>query len=258
MRYRSYLCAVLALVVLTSCSIQRRNYRSGFYIDWKNSTAQKEVTRKENKQSLVPRSSAVTEVFVDKNSSRENITASLNETEIIPVFTKTKTYIDNCDTIIFRDGTEVLAKVIEIGVTEIKYKNCDNQSGPTYVVDKNKVQFIVYSNGKVEQFKVEQQPSIANKYNENESSDRMALKMGRTSMIYGIIGMSSMIGYGIGGIIMGALALLKSKRAIEYMGRNRINDPKAVKYALLGKKFGFVALGVGIVILALIILILTL
>ncbi|MGZ3861566.1 MAG: DUF4190 domain-containing protein [Bacteroidia bacterium] len=248
MRLRSYLYTLLAFAVLTSCSIQRRNYRSGFYIDRKNSTAQKEPVRKAKKREIVSEKIPVTEVFVNTDITPKNATASLSEKEIKPVYTKTKTYIDNCDTIIFRDGTEILAKVIEVGTSEIKYKNCDNQSGPTYIVEKNKVNFIIYSNGQSEQFKVETAP-IANKYDNSTESDRMTLKMARTSMIYGIIGFVGLSFYGVGGIIMGLCALAKSRRAMERIGRNKDHDKRTLNYAAKGQKYGRLALMLGAAIL---------
>jgi hypothetical protein len=51
-------------------------------------------------------------------------------------------------------GPVIIAKVIEIGTDEIKYKLYDNLDGPVYVVDKSSVNRIEYANGKVEKYKL--------------------------------------------------------------------------------------------------------
>ena len=45
------------------------------------------------------------------------------------------------------DGSEVSAKILEITQYEIKYKNCDNLDGPTFVKSLSSVFKIKYANG---------------------------------------------------------------------------------------------------------------
>ena len=58
--------------------------------------------------------------------------------------------ISGQDVITKRDGTELNTKVVEIGVSEIKYKNFDNLDGPVYVCLKSDVFMIKYENGSKE------------------------------------------------------------------------------------------------------------
>jgi hypothetical protein len=58
------------------------------------------------------------------------------------------------DKIYKKHGTIVNAKVIEIGVDDIKYKLTDSPDGPVYVVDKSSLQKIVYADGRVEKYQV--------------------------------------------------------------------------------------------------------
>ncbi len=51
------------------------------------------------------------------------------------------------DLIIKKDGTDIKAKVLEIKITEIKYKNFDNLSGPIFTMLKSDVLMIRYENG---------------------------------------------------------------------------------------------------------------
>ena len=59
------------------------------------------------------------------------------------------------DIITKRDGTDVLAKVLEITGSQVRYKNWNNLEGPDYVIDKSKVALIRYENGSNEVFQQE-------------------------------------------------------------------------------------------------------
>ncbi|HEX8514707.1 MAG TPA: hypothetical protein VF868_00815 [Bacteroidia bacterium] len=61
----------------------------------------------------------------------------------------------NCfsqDTIMKHSGNTVLAKIVEISPTEIKYKKFEFQDGPTYVENKSGIRYIRFSNGLKEEF----------------------------------------------------------------------------------------------------------
>ena len=58
------------------------------------------------------------------------------------------------DKIYKKRGPVINAKVIEIGVDEIKYKLTDAPDGPIYVVDKSSLKEIKYADGRVEKFEV--------------------------------------------------------------------------------------------------------
>jgi len=51
------------------------------------------------------------------------------------------------DIIIKENGDEIKAKVMEVGITEIKYKKAGNEEGPTYAILKSEVFLIKYANG---------------------------------------------------------------------------------------------------------------
>ncbi len=56
-------------------------------------------------------------------------------------------FINAQDTIHFKNKTVVVAKIMEIGISEIKYQRFDNLNGPNYLSSKNEIFLIVYSNG---------------------------------------------------------------------------------------------------------------
>lgn len=58
------------------------------------------------------------------------------------------------DKIYKKRGPVINAKVIEIGVDEIKYKLTDSPDGPVYVADKSSLKEIVYADGRVEKYQI--------------------------------------------------------------------------------------------------------
>ena len=53
-----------------------------------------------------------------------------------------------CQDIIVKKNTDELqVKILEVGINEIKYKNWNNQEGPTYVINKSDIFMIKYANG---------------------------------------------------------------------------------------------------------------
>ncbi len=65
------------------------------------------------------------------------------------------TIIKAQDTIVKINGDKIIAKVLEISTTEVKYKKYDILDGPTYIDFKSNVQMIIYANGEKDIFKKE-------------------------------------------------------------------------------------------------------
>ncbi len=54
---------------------------------------------------------------------------------------------------VYKKGGEIIdAKVIELGTDEVKYKLFNDQNGPTYSLDKDRIIKIVYENGRIESY----------------------------------------------------------------------------------------------------------
>lgn len=148
---------LLPLVVLFSCSIQKRKYQNGFYVDWKHKktthtpTASKKEEAKSNINSVKPQ----TEVYL---SSGDKPTAQASAHKKGNLWLKkhqtfSKAGEDSCDLLIFKDGSEIRGKVEEIGINEVKYRRCDAPGGPMYVSKKSDIFMIKYVNGTKEVFK---------------------------------------------------------------------------------------------------------
>lgn len=63
-------------------------------------------------------------------------------------------FVNAQDKIYKLKGPAILAKVIEIGTDEIKYKLYDSPEGPVYVLDKSALKSIEYADGRIEKFQV--------------------------------------------------------------------------------------------------------
>ena len=56
------------------------------------------------------------------------------------------------DVILKKDGSTIICKVLEVGVSEIKYKKVDKLEGPNYSILRTEVQAINYENGEKDVF----------------------------------------------------------------------------------------------------------
>ena len=63
------------------------------------------------------------------------------------------------DVIVTKDSKRINAKVTEVNVDNIKYKQFENQNGPVYTLLKSDILTILYQNGQVESFGVESSSS---------------------------------------------------------------------------------------------------
>ena len=66
----------------------------------------------------------------------------------------------NHDLIITNSSERIDAVIIEVTSTEIKYKQADFQTGPTFVLAKSEIASIIYSNGQVQTFQQQAAPSV--------------------------------------------------------------------------------------------------
>ncbi len=63
-------------------------------------------------------------------------------------------YCNSQDTIVKINSDTIHAKILEVGISEVKYKRFDNQDGPIFVIAKSEISFIRYSNGGTDNFTV--------------------------------------------------------------------------------------------------------
>lgn len=234
---------LLPILVLFSCSLQKRRYQSGFYVSWKHSkTAGSFDNRAVSAHAghETPLKTAA-EVYTPVSNTGPAASARVSGMGILadpkPVSLR---HTDPCDNILFNDGKELQVKLIEIGTDEIKYKRCDTPDGPLYTVKKSEVFMVRYANGSKEVFKQapatrpEQNaypPNSRPGYNPKAKLDPLAVM----SVIFGVLGIYPLIGIAsIVAIILGQASLRRIRQQPDkYRGDTA---------ATVGKTFGIVGL----------------
>ncbi len=121
-----------------------------------------------------------------------------------------------CDTIVFKMGNRIIGQVLEIGPSEIKYRDCDNPSGPAIAVLLSDVYVIKHPNGTRDYFHAES-PNVSQQNSYTSGQDYKArLKtegLGLAGFIAGITGLF-IFGFPLGAlaIVFGIISLGKIKR----------------------------------------------
>ncbi|MBK7818679.1 MAG: hypothetical protein IPJ60_14880 [Sphingobacteriaceae bacterium] len=144
-----YIFLGLTLLTINSCTVKKRNYQKGYYVDWAFSSHHKKQTTDHptSKTEIKPET-----VIVQKQNDVSQISvARINTISFEQINTGKRIAIapkDTCgDVITLKNADEIRAKVLEITDEVIKYKRCDNIDGPNYTIGKEKVERITYANG---------------------------------------------------------------------------------------------------------------
>jgi hypothetical protein len=179
--HKIYLVSFLLLIVATisNCTVQKRSYRNGYYVSWNKKTIQPvkvskhiETTSKETFIKEIPETVKINAVQSQGPllaSVKKYVKSEVKRLNIKPL----KLVEDSCgDLITLRDGTDIEAKVIEVGSKVIKYKRCDNLSGPLIVVNIENVFMIKYANGTKEVFKKEEVKEKKNTENYQSTQEK--------------------------------------------------------------------------------------
>ena len=136
-------------------------------------------------------------------------------TTITPFETVERRYQqDRCDTIMLKSGSALVGKVEEIGQTEIKYRKCNNLTGPIISIAKSGVSAIMFSNGSHEIFAVDDSALQSNNaYNTVNTDERQVEGFGIAGFVAGVAGLFiAGIPLGIVAIVFGAISLSRIKK----------------------------------------------
>jgi hypothetical protein len=150
-----------------------------------------------------------------------------------------------CDTIVLKSGSLLIGKVEEIGQNEIKYRKCNNLTGPIISILKSDVSVIIYTNGSRDFFS-SNNVAISSQNNAITSDNNATIKieeLGLAGFVSSFVGLF-ILGTPLGliGVIFGVISLLKIKK-----------HPDKFK----GRGFAITSLIVGLIDIVAIILILT-
>ena len=91
------------------------------------------------------------------------------------------------DIIITKDAQKIEAKILEISNSEIKYKKLSNPEGPTFIMNVEDINSILYANGEVQMFEVQKKEYKTNSLSdENQISEDCGLSKEENEFIYSI------------------------------------------------------------------------
>jgi hypothetical protein len=172
---------------------------------------------------------------------------------------KKENLLNECDQINLINGDSINAIITEIGPSEIKFKKCDNKTGPTYILKKSVVQSIKYANGSTDSF-----GNKNNAVSENEvdsdlvKTDPMAI----ASMVAGLSGiffilLSSIIpvisGISVFGLLLSVFGIISGFISYANIKKSK-GKLKGKGFATTGIISGFVLIGLSLLFLLLAIL----
>lgn len=124
--------AISILIVVSSCSVQKRLYRPGYSVNWKN---REKLSDFQTNNQPIDSKTVSTQVNASTVESQVELRASL-QPSIEPIKKATQELIDSnepedstdCDIIILENGTELSVKIKEIGTEEITYTQCESDT----------------------------------------------------------------------------------------------------------------------------------
>ena len=237
---------ILPLIILISCSVQKRKYQKGFYVSnpKQQKHVQKNVSGKQKKETENDNLISKTNTLQTYNSLDIDLSASLNNKTIslakvhLPLLTNENDSL--CDILVLKNGDEVKAKVLEISPIEIKYKKCTMPEGPLYVVKKSDVFMIKYANGTKEVIKSE----AAESNNTPTNNYNGPLKMHSYSILAFVFSILGFITYGL----LSILAIIFANMAIKKI-RQEPNIYNGEPLAKTAKIIGIIMLTIMAIIL---------
>ncbi|MEI6817404.1 MAG: hypothetical protein WCL14_12400 [Bacteroidota bacterium] len=145
---------VLILLQLSSCSIEKRRYSSGYNIQWHHQgkiNSYHESIAKHKRSEPVDNPAVSVALLAPNHAEVEPLIASTEKTigDFQPNISRwhIATPASDCDNLIMKNGEEIKVKIEEVRSYIIRYRKCDDQNGPIITVNKSDVYKINYANG---------------------------------------------------------------------------------------------------------------
>jgi hypothetical protein len=263
MNLKFTLYSLTIIVLMFSCTIEKRLYRPGYNIQFSKNQIQRSSNQTNDindlNSSVSVSAPLVNKVTLNPISSVSNSNeieiettdiASNNEFELVvlknkendkllfePIKAPAMKINSDCDVIVCNNGDEIEAKVIEIGISEIKYKKCSNLEGPTISIRNTEVLMIKYPNGTKDVIK----QTVSNQ-NSEPKTNAFAL----VSMITGILSLLTLFG----GLLFGAAAIVFAELAYRQFEENLEKyKSSGLKMAKAGMIMGVIGFAAGLIVL---------
>lgn len=188
---------IVILLLTSSCSVVKKNgyYQSRTY-NTKSVKTKKHQKLKPNIQLVnthakTPKptlNKPVQEItHVPTVNGLENVIHVKRITEKRSFFKAQKVNTDSCDIIILQDGNEISAKITEVGINEVKYKRCDNLTGPAYVIKKSDVFMLKYANGTKEVIQEQKTDNVQTEKAQTPNETKSGNGIGVLVLLIGLI-----------------------------------------------------------------------
>ena len=151
MKYIKLFTFLFISLVFVQCTMQKRVYNKGYHVNWHKKLVDSKATDKTVKVQQKVEPNITVEVL-----KLEEVVLASSDLNFIPDLVKKQKVKnalpnDSCgDVITMKNGDEITVKVVEINERAIKYRACNNLSGPLIVIPKEKVFMIHYANGSKE------------------------------------------------------------------------------------------------------------
>lgn len=239
---------LLLCILFFACSVQKRRYQKGYYIGWKKHEAILTHNKSNHSQPVLIVNAEKLKLAQSSNlnaepkavyASNKLVSKPINKTKALRKQLQTN---DSCDIIVFRNGDEVSAKVLEISPEAVKYKKCKSPEGPQYVAKKSDIRMIRFANGTEDKFENNSYDPYSKYYEKRSNYPRETPQSAIASLTLGITGFIFFLG-SIPAIILGIVSIKKIKKEPE-------------KYT--GEGLAWTGIGLGIAKLLLLVLIIML
>lgn len=264
----------LSFLLLVSCSVQKRKYQTGYYVDWHSKNRQQSGTEKLSSKTKSDQKT-ITAVSVATGEPKELLSASADNSEFVTDLVKKSVRqsneSDSCDVLIFKDGSEIRVRILDINLTEVKYKKCDSPDGPNYVNRKSELFMVKYADGRREVLRVESpepmKTPVKKTYRANDTYKRenhplaiASLVLGIAALVLGYAALLSLlmafyfsIGFYILPLIAGVLAVITGVTALKRI-REQPDVFKGKGMAVPGLIFGLAVAGIYLILAFLLVL----
>lgn len=268
---------ILGISILASCTVQKRRYQQGYYVHH-----HKGIKPAEQKKTITnaDKEHDVSEIKVRSAGQVQDLLTAGADQELLTSIRKQNHQLgpDTCDKLLFRDGSEIDARVTEVSLNEIKYHRCEAKEGPAYVTRKSDLFMIKYADGRKEIMPTEVAPSAPSNqapgdqrtYNQKPSYNGVpilephansAFAMGALSFLLLVVsGFTGLLGllFFVTSVVLAILAIKNAK----ITKRNMEAEPgkyRGRSNAIAGKVFAIITLSlIGLTVLILILFLLLL
>jgi len=207
--------------LLSSCTIQNRRYNPGFYVEQNHQNSQPTIPAKISvahsgliitQQNFTEKHdvfgentlSASLETTIQSLAKGGTTSSPFNIRSLQPYALEDST--KPCQKLFMNNGNEISAMILEISNTEIRYKRCENPSGPDYVLPKSLIFLVQHADGTNE---IISPKSDSRSYDKDRSVEPMAV----IGSVLGLLGLIAFgIPLGLAAMVLGSLSIGKIKR----------------------------------------------